>query len=107
MVLAVLINGGAFQAHLAQVLEPELREGVGAAIEAAGKAALCAARRPRLQSIENAFSKLKALLREAAARPSRLCRDAIGRGLDRFMPSECATYFVAQDVRRPDRKPLE
>jgi len=41
-----------------------------------------------------AFSKLKALLRKAAARtPDALWR-AIGNGIDRFTPHECRNYFA-------------
>ena len=48
---------------------------------------------PDLNPIEQAFAKLKSLLRKAAARSvSELCR-AIGEGLDVFEPDECANFF--------------
>lgn len=39
--------------------------------------------------IENAFAKLKALLRKAAERTVNGLWNAIGRGIDRFTPAEC------------------
>jgi hypothetical protein len=49
----------------------------------------------RIGPIENAFSKLKALLRTAAERTVEGLWAAIGRCLDRFTPRECANYFGA------------
>ena len=48
---------------------------------------------PDLNPIELAFSKLKRLLRSAAARTVGALWDAIGSLLDRFSPAECAAYF--------------
>jgi transposase len=45
--------------------------------------------------IENAFAKLKALLRKAAARTVEGLWTAVGDLLDAFTPSECANYFTA------------
>jgi transposase len=45
--------------------------------------------------IENAFSKLKALLRRAAERTVDGLRSAIGRIIDRFTSTECRNYFIA------------
>ncbi|MCX7377379.1 MAG: IS630 family transposase, partial [Alphaproteobacteria bacterium] len=45
--------------------------------------------------IENAFSKLKAFLRKAAARSISELWDAIRDALDAFTPQECANYFPA------------
>jgi len=50
---------------------------------------------PDFNPIENAFAKLKALLRKAAERTVEGLWDAIGRLLDLFTPSECANYFAA------------
>ena len=48
---------------------------------------------PDLNAIEQAFSKLKAHLRKAAARTiPRLCR-RIGALMTAFTPQECANYF--------------
>ena len=45
--------------------------------------------------IENAFSKLKALLRKAAERTVEGLWQAIGRLIDLFPPKECANFFAA------------
>jgi transposase len=84
MVLDGPINGHAFQAYVDQVLVPELRPGdivimdnlgshkghtVRSAIEATGAMLLyLPPYSPDFNPIENAFSKLKALLRKAAER---------------------------------------
>jgi hypothetical protein len=57
--------------------------------------ALPAALQSRLQPIENAFAKLKALLRKAAERTVDALWAAIGRLIDTFTSSECANYFAA------------
>ena len=111
MVLDGPINGCAFQAYVDQVLVPELRQGdivvmdnlgshkrasVRAAIEAAGARLLyLPPYSPDFNPIENAFSKLKALLRSAAERTVEGLWNAIGSSLDRFTPCECANYFQA------------
>ena len=46
-------------------------------------------------TIENAFAKLKALLRKAAERTVEGLWTAIGRLVDVFTPPECANYFEA------------
>ncbi len=61
---------------------------------------------PDFNPIENAFSKLKALLRTAAQRTVEGLWSAIGRCLNRFTPSECANYFKPLDTSQPDREPL-
>lgn len=45
--------------------------------------------------IENAFSKLKALLRAKAERTVSALWDAVAAVLDLFTPNECANYFKA------------
>jgi transposase len=45
--------------------------------------------------IENAFAKLKALLRKAAARTLDQLHCAVAAGIDAFSPQECANYFTA------------
>ncbi|PZN92059.1 MAG: IS630 family transposase, partial [Alphaproteobacteria bacterium] len=50
---------------------------------------------PDFNPIENAFSKLKALLRKAAARTNDDLWQVIGESLDAFSPTECANYFAA------------
>ena len=50
---------------------------------------------PDFNPIENAFAKLKALLRKAAERTVEGLWSAIGRALDAFSLVECANYFSA------------
>lgn len=50
---------------------------------------------PDFNPIENAFAKLKALLRKAAERTVDGLWSAIGRIIDLFPPRECANYFNA------------
>jgi transposase len=45
--------------------------------------------------IENAFSKLKALLRKAAERTRDGLWSTIGLAIDLFNPDECRNYFAA------------
>jgi len=50
---------------------------------------------PDCYPIENAFSKLKAMLRKAAARTRDQLWKAIAQIIDTFTPKECANYFAA------------
>jgi transposase len=111
MVLDGPINSPAFQAYVEQVLVPELAPGdivvmdnlgshkgaaVRQAIEAAGaKLLYLPPYSPDFNPIENAFAKLKALLRKAAQRTVDGLWDAIGALLPAFSPAECANYFAA------------
>lgn len=111
MVLDGPINAAAFQAYLEQVLVRELLPGdivvmdnlsshkgpgVRAAIEAAGARLLyLPPYSPDFNPIENAFAKLKAMLRKAAARTVHGLWSAIGRIIDDFVPAECRNYFTA------------
>ena len=111
MVLDGPINGVSFQAYVDQVLVPQLREGdivvmdnlgshkgagVRAAIEAIGaKLLYLPPYSPDFNPIENAFSKLKALLRSAAQRTVEGLWNAIGNSIGLFTPPECANYFQA------------
>ena len=111
MVLDGPINGVAFQAYVDQVLVPELRPGdivlmdnlgshkgagVRAAIEAAGASLLyLPPYSPEFNPIENAFAKLKAMLRKAAARTVEGLWNTIRRIVGAFTPDECANYFAA------------
>lgn len=110
MVLDGPINGIAFQAYVDQVLVPELRPGdivvmdnlgshkgpgIRAAIEAAGATLrYLPPYSPDFNPIENAFAKLKALLRKAAQRSVEGLWDAIGRIAELFTQTECANYFA-------------
>ena len=105
------INREAFETYVARVLVPELRAGdfvimdnlsshkgprVREMIEKAGASLLyLPPYSPDFNPIENAFAKLKALLRKAAERTVEGLWTAIGRLLDAFTPSECANYFAA------------
>ena len=105
------INRIAFETYVEKVLVPELRPGdivildnlsshkgqrVREMIEAAGASLLyLPPYSPDLNPIENAFAKLKALLRKAAERTVDGLWIAIGRLLDAFTPQECAKYFAA------------
>ena len=50
---------------------------------------------PDFNPIENAFAKLKALLRKAGERSVEALWHLIGKLLDAFSPQECVNYFVA------------
>jgi len=111
MVLDGPMNGDAFLAYVRQVLVPELKpgdvvimdnlpahkvKGVRQAIEAAGARLLyLPPYSPDFNPIENAFSKLKALLRKAAARSITELWDAIADCVNQFTPDECKNYFAA------------
>jgi len=111
MVLDGPIDGVAFRAYVEQVLVPELKPGdtvimdnlgshkgpsVRAAIEAAGASLIyLPPYSPDFNPIENAFAKLKAMLRKAAERTVQGLWIAIGRIIDTFTPTECANYFAA------------
>ncbi len=105
------MDGDTFRAYVAQVLLPELRpgdvvvmdnlpahrvEGVRDAIEAAGASLLyLPPYSPDFNPIENAFAKLKALLRAAAARSIPDLWNAVAVSIERFTPDECQNYFAA------------
>ena len=111
MVLDGPMNGAAFLAYVEQVLAPTLRRddtvvmdnlpahkvaGVRAAIMARGaRLRLLPPYSPDLNPIENAFSKLKALLRRTAARIIPDLWTAIATVIPQFTPAECANYFTA------------
>jgi len=109
MVVDGAVNGAVFRAYVEQVLVPELRPGdvvvmdnlgshqlagVRAAIEGAGcRLLFLPPYSPDFSPIENAFSKLKRLLRAAAVRTVDGLWTTIGRLLDEFHPEECRNYF--------------
>lgn len=111
MVLDGPMTGEWFAAYAAQVLAPTLRPGdivildnlpahktmvAREAIEAVGARMLfLPPYSPDFNPIENAFSKLKAILRKAAARTVPELWDAVREALPRFTPEECANYFTA------------
>lgn len=103
------INGQSFRAYVEQVLVPTLQPGdvvvldnlgshkghaVRAAIWATGAHLLfLPPYSPDLNPIEQAFSKLKTLLRNAAERTVEATWKRIGSLLGHFKPTECANYF--------------
>ena len=52
---------------------------------------------PDLNPIENAFARLKHLLRKLARRTKAEVLHAIGEILDRYTPEECANYLVSSE----------
>lgn len=111
MVLDGSMNGAAFRAYVEQVLAPTLTpgdivimdnlpahktEGVRAAIEKAGASLrFLPPYSPDFNPIENAFAKLKALLRAKAERTIGALWTAVGDLIPAFTPTECANYFSA------------
>ena len=105
------MNGNVFLAYVSQVLAPTLSPGdvvimdnlpahkaagICDAIEAAGASLLyLPPYSPDFNPIENAFSKLKALLRAKAERTIAALWDTVGSLIDLFTPTECANYFKA------------
>ena len=104
------MTGPAFRAYVEQFLAPALSpgdvvvmdnlaahkvEGVGEAITAAGASILyLPPYSPDLNPIEQVFAKLKALLRQAAARTREALWTTIGQLLDAFSPADCRNYLV-------------
>jgi transposase len=111
MVLDGPMDGEAFLAYVEQALAPALRpgdivimdnlpahkvHGVREAIEAVGaRLKYLPPYSPDFNPIEMAFSKLKALLRAAAARNIPDLWQAIADALKRFTSAECQNYLVA------------
>jgi transposase len=111
MLLDGPMNGAAFQAYAEQVLAPELRpgdivimdnlsahkiSGAREAIEKAGARLLfLPPYSPDFNPIEMAFSKLKALLRKAAARSVDDLWSVVADCLAAFKADECRNYFEA------------
>jgi len=107
------MNGAVFRAYVEQVLVPTLTPGhvtimdnlpahkaagVRDAIEQAGaKLLFLPPYLPDFNPIENAFSKLKAMLRAKAERTINALWDTVGKLVDQFSPRECANYFSAAE----------
>lgn len=104
------MNGDIFKAYVERCLAPSLAPGdivimdnlashkvagVRQTIERTGAALVyLPPYSPDLNPIEQAFAKLKALLRKAAARSIPALWDAIGQQLDAFTPQECRNFFA-------------
>ena len=110
-VLDRAMDGDAFRMYVQHVLAPTLKRGDVVVLDnlpahkVAGIREAVADRgaqifylppySPDMNPIEMAFSKLKALLRKAAARTVEGLWAAIGRLIDTITPNECANYFAA------------
>jgi len=111
MVLDGPMTGAWFAAYAQQVLAPTLKPGdvvildtlaahrnadAKAAIEADGATLMfLPPYRPDFNPIENAFAKVKAQPRKAAARTIEDLWGAIAKALDTDSPTECANYLAA------------
>jgi transposase len=111
MLLDGAMNADAFLAYVEHVLVPELQPGdivimdnlsvhKGAAIRGAIQAAGASLQflppySPDFNPIEQAFAKLKALMRKAAARTKEALWNKVGEILGAFTPGECKNYFTA------------
>lgn len=103
------MDGPAFLAYVEDVLAPTLKRrdivfmdnvrthkvaGVREAIEAAGATLrYLPAYSPDLNPIENAYSKLKALMRKGGARTVDALAKLVGRSITAFTPDDCCGYF--------------
>jgi transposase len=103
------INGESFRVYVEKVLLPTLKPGdivimdnlgshkskaVRQSIRGAGAKLLFLPKySPDLNPIEQVFSKLKHLLRNAAPRTPETVCGAIGQILDTYSSQECANYF--------------
>ena len=121
-VLSGAINRDAFETYVEKVLVPELRPGdivvmdnlsshkgplARALIEAAGASLLfLPPYSPDFNPIENAFAKLKALLRKAAERTVDGLWAAIGRIVAAFSPPSAQTASAPADTMQTGRIPL-
>jgi len=109
MILDGAMDGDAFRVYVRDFLAPTLRKGdivimdnlpghkvagIREAIEAVGaKLHYLPPYSPDLNPIEQAFSKIKAMLRKAAARSISAIYKAIARIIRTISPSECAAYL--------------
>jgi transposase len=81
--------------------------GVRDAIQAHGATLVCLPPySPDRNPIEQAFAKLKTLLRKLAARTVSSLWNALGDLLDRFTPQECANYLASAGYVPFNRNPL-
>ena len=111
MILDSPMNGAAFLAYVDHVLVPTLRSGdivvmdnlpahkppaIRAAIERAGaELYFLPPYSPDFNPIEMAFSKVKALLKKAAARTATSLWDAIRDAIDAVTKDDCRGFFTA------------
>jgi transposase len=109
MILDGAMDGDAFRVYIRDFLAPTLRKGdivimdnlpshkvsgIREAIEAVGaKLHYLPPYSPDLNPIEQAFSKIKAMLRKTAARSITALYKAIARIIRSISPSECSAYL--------------
>jgi transposase len=111
MVLDGPMTGAWFLSYVEQVLVPTLTPGDIVILDNLPAHKIAAARKaieavgarlvflppysPDFNPIENAFAKLKAFLRKAAARTIDELWNAIAAAIETFTPPECLNYFTA------------
>ena len=116
------MDGAAFSTYAASFLAPSLGagdvvvldnlsahkvRGVREAISKSGATLLyLPPYSPDFNPIEQAFAKLKALLRKAAARTVDALESAIAMALEAFSAEECANYFTHAGYKQYDPKML-
>ena len=109
MLLDGPINGDSFKAYVEQVLAPVIRPGDLVVLDNLSSHKTAMVRKSLedngirtrylppyshdLNPIENAFSKLKALVKSAGQRTIAGLWRMVGQLLDRFSPAECSNYF--------------
>ena len=117
LVVGGAINGEMFEAYIRQFVAPTLtpgdvvvmdnldchkRAGVREAIEAAGcRLLFLPPYSPDLNPIEQAFAKLKALLRKAGERTFEGLWRRLGRLVGEFSPRECRNFLSHSGYRPP------
>jgi len=117
------MNRRAFEVYIERVLLPELSTGdivvmdnlsshkgtkVQQMLEGAGARLLyLPPYSPDFNPIEQAFAKLKALLRKAEERTIEALWKTIGLLIDTFRPDECQNYFDAAGYERDIRRPVQ
>jgi transposase len=117
LVIAGAMSGERFVAYVGQVLVPTLRPGDGGGMDnrsshkrvrvrgaiagAGGTLLYLPPYRPDVDPIEQAFAKLKALLRKAGGRTVEGWWSFLGRVLAAFAPEECRNYFRHCGYRDP------
>jgi len=116
------MNGDIFRSYVEQVLAPTLGPGDIVILDNLGSHKVAGMRErieargaslvylppysPDLNPIEQAFAKLKALLRKIAARTVSALWDALGDIVQRFNPQECVNYLANTGYVPIKRNPL-
>ena len=109
MLLDGPINGDSFKAYVEQVLAPVIKPGDLVVLDNLSSHKTATVKKalgdngirtrylppysPDLNPIENAFSKLKALVKSAEQRTIAGLWETVGQLIDQFSPTECSNYF--------------